>query len=659
MYFQHASMAAMKYLVLLFAFAVFLPKIPGQHNSDSLLRYAESTTNDSLRAETFLLLSASTWRSVPARSKVFAKKALLISRKVNSPELLAKSFNYLGIIYDVTSQSDSALWCYRQCILLSDKHGLQVMKAQALNNVGLVYWNRGERDSAISSYIESLKIFEKNGKEKGVANTLNNIGLLFVEKKEFRQGMQYHRRALDIRKKIDDRYGMGASLSNIAQIYSELGYIDSARASLRLSSQYKKEVNDRHGLAINYNALGITFREQGKMDSAVANIKKSIDLFDELGNVQLSAANHRTLAGLYIIMKRYYQARVNLERAKELAAQVGAKRVLMGIYEDELELDTLTGDYKKAIQTFSRLYDVHRDIYSMERERMISEIETRYETEKKEKELAQNKAALALEQVRVKQRTNWLVLLVALAIIILISAIYTYGQQRFKQAQLKEEARLKEHLARSELQNQIQEERVRISRDLHDHVGAQLTIISSAIDNLAFRELDIGRKQKFENVSDCARQTIGQLRETIWAMSNEDIDLNSLEVRLREFVSQVDTHREVQVVNKTGENPRLGPTVALNLYRVCQEAINNALKYADFQKMSLIFTKQGEEMVLTIEDDGRGFEPAEALGKGNGLNNMKERVQALGGILEVKSVVDKGTTIGVRLSPEYDKLRIV
>lgn len=616
----------------------------------AVVSFGFSQNRDSLKVRELLDEAFSTLYSNPDQANLYAKEALQLSKKMDNCLLIAESMNIVGIVYDVTAKYDSALSKYDEIIELSDVCGLEVMKAQIYNNIGLIYWNTGELDKAIDYYTRSLQIFEKHKKQRGISSSLSNIGLLYTEKKEYEQAEQYQLRALEIRQETKDWYGVSVSYVNLANICMGRDQLDSAKDYLHASVRIKDSLNDLRGLAINYNNLGIISHNQDKNDSAVYYLRKGIAIRKQLGEKNLEASDHFSLGFFYLDREMFEAAYAQLDTAMMLATESRSKSLVGKIYKRYARIDTLVGNYESAAHNLTKYYEIEQELSGIEKEKAFDEIQTRYETEKKERALAESAVILAQEELKVRQRTIWLVVLLGALGLLGVSGIYIYRQQKLKQQQMVEEARLHDELAKAELKAKIQEERVRISRDLHDHIGSQLTIISSAVDNIAFSESDEGKKEALYEIADNGRNTMIQLRETIWAMNQTVIDLDTLVAKTREFVSRLKLkNQKVEVVLQSDEDADLSPAVAINLYRVVQESVNNAVKYAEFSLLQIDFEKQNGSLSIKVEDDGRGFLVNDLSEKGYGLINMRQRVTGFDGTLELDSIPGKGTRVKVKV----------
>ncbi len=606
--------------------------------------------NDSVQVAEYQKQAWDVIYSKPAAAKQFVNKALAISQKIEHHLLEASCYNQLGIVYDITSKYDSALNCYRKAISIAEEHNHIVIKGQALNNTGLIYWNMGELDRAIGYYTQSLTIFEKHDNKKGVANTLSNIGALYTDKREYKAAIPFHMRAIGAREALEDQYGLSVSYANLGKLYLDFENNDSARYFINKSIVLKDSLNDKRGLAINYSNLGVVFKRQDKLDSAIWATNLAKDIRQELGDKNALAAEYSLLGALHTELKDYPRAYVELDSARRIAIEMGNKKELINIYARLAGVDTLTGDYKSAVRHMEKRIEAQYGYYDIEQERVIKEVQTQFDTEKKERQLAESKVILAEEQLKVRQRTTWAIVLVAAILLLVVIGVNIYHRQKLKEQKLTEESHLRDELARAEVEARIQEERVRISRDLHDHIGSQLTIISSSVDSLAFAEEDKDRKKTLYSISDNGRDTMLQLRETIWAMNQKVIDLETLTAKTQEFVSRLNLDdRQVKVSMQADDDLTLSPVMAINLYRIVQEAVNNAVKYAGFSEMLIAFKKLNKTLTVVVTDDGRGFELNELTEKGYGLINMKERAKQFNAELNLTTAPGKGTSVEVRV----------
>ena len=205
----------------------------------------------------------------------------------------------------------------------------------------------------------------------------------------------------------------------------------------------------------------------------------------------------------------------------------------------------------------------------------------------------------------------------------------------------------------AEIQKKLQDERERISRDLHDNVGAQLSFINSNIDwiinpvkvNTAEEE-----HERLTEINKTAQHVISNLRETIWALNKENIEVEDLSDKLKAFIQkQMQFNPEISIAFKEElmVNLSFSPSVALHIFRIGQEIATNCLKYAHATTLEvLITTTLNNIFTLDISDNGIGFEPAEIDNNAHyGIENMKARAKEIGGSLTIQSAINTGTQI--------------
>ena len=205
-------------------------------------------------------------------------------------------------------------------------------------------------------------------------------------------------------------------------------------------------------------------------------------------------------------------------------------------------------------------------------------------------------------------------------------------------------------------QKKLYEQRLKISRDLHDNIGAQLTFIISSIENLpyGFNITNEKLKGKLQHISTFTKGTIYELRDTIWAMNKSKISLEDLQSRISNFVEKANMHSHdvdftFNVDEAISKDTEFSSIKGMNIYRIIQEATNNAFKYAEANKVLVSILESNAGIVVSIKDDGKGFD-LESIERGNGLSNMKKRSDEIGADFKIESKLDSGTDITLSIA---------
>jgi signal transduction histidine kinase len=234
---------------------------------------------------------------------------------------------------------------------------------------------------------------------------------------------------------------------------------------------------------------------------------------------------------------------------------------------------------------------------------------------------------------------------VSLALIALVAAVafvvWRYNRWKYRR-------KIRELQAQNELQN----ERERISRELHDNIGTQLSLISSNMDWLLEAPARLNTEERFRRLSavnETAKDLVSDLRETIWAIKKEEIQLDELADKLKMFLLSKctpDPSIELEIKADIHENRSLSPVEALNIFRICQEALVNSFKHARASQLFVsIESNDRKTYAFVISDNGAGFVQTGEFRGHYGLENMRHRALEIGAMLSVESVPGGGTRV--------------
>ncbi len=216
--------------------------------------------------------------------------------------------------------------------------------------------------------------------------------------------------------------------------------------------------------------------------------------------------------------------------------------------------------------------------------------------------------------------------------------------------------RYRSRLRQLEVNHEIQLERGRISRDLHDHVGSQLTFI---INQLEDNHQQILSKERLSDVRETARMAMSNFRETIWALHRESITLVDFTDLVKEFaIKQLKSKNDMRLNfdEKFTADHVFNPSKALNLFRILQEAINNVVKHSDASMLTITIAQVNDCLQLMITDNGKGFMVNPSKHSGYGLQNITFRANEMDAVLSISSTPGQGTQITIDL-PLHHEIR--
>ena len=537
--------------------------------------------------------------------KVYLKNAEE-SAKIHYDLGEAKSYSNLSLVYYYQGKYEKDLAYSLKAIHIFEK-------LNDLENLSLEWGELGYRmkkrnlEKAIQYMQKSKQIAEKNNLQKPLLSIYNNYGVLKEMKVEYDSALFYYEKGLALKQKINDQVGIPYSLNNIAGVFVLRKQFDKAEENYQKALEIRKKINDTVGIAENYSYLGDLHLMQKDFKKAIGFYQKSTKITDKHKYLGLSQDSYRKISECY----------ENL------------------------------GDHQNALQNFKKFSALKDSLINQETNSKIAELEVKFDTNEKEKQLLQKQAEVETSRIKFS-------VAIVFAILASIIGFLFYRQQRLKNKQQHQEFELKSAMAQIESQNKLQEQRLSISRDLHDNIGAQLTFIISSLENTKFGipNLETAVEKRLDKISDFTRNTIVELRDTIWAMNKADFTMEDLSSRIFNFVEQAQSANQNILFNfsidENLKNKKFSSVVGVNLYRTIQESVNNAMKYANAHHIVINAEKFQEGLKIEIKDDGKGFD-TKNVDVGNGLLNMKKRMEEIGGNFAINSEIGKGTSVNVEL----------
>lgn len=620
-------------------------------NIDSLLILLSQAKNDSSKVHLFQKIAGHYNVTYLDSAKAFAEKGIQLAKKIDDQKGQWINLNALGNYYERKTQYDLALKNYNEALDIIKKNNDTKGFAVILNNIATIHIRKANYDKALYFLFEALKAEEQLENENGIAQAYNNIGVVYYYLQNFKKTTEYLTKALKMQEKLGNYDGLINGYNNVGAIFDYQKKYDEAIQSYQKALAISKKISDKKMEAIELSNIAIAYGNKKEMETANTYFNQSIAMKEEIKDYSGLSKTYTSFGEMLIRQQQYTQAKNYLFKALEIANEHDLKLSKKLIYNSLSEMATSQKNFKEANRYLTKLMFVKDSILSENNLKTIAEVETKYETEKKEKEIFKQRSLLAENKLELKKKNQLIFGSLAFAVILGLFGYLLYNQQKLKNKQMQKENELKTALVKIETQNKLQEQRLRISRDLHDNIGSHLTFIISSIDNLTFRLKDEIMSKKLRGLSKFTTQTIYELRDTIWAMNKNDISLEDLQVRINNFINQAKEASQTinfafNITNELDKHKKFTSIDGMNIYRIIQEAINNAIKYADASQVEVDIHQEKSNYIISIKDNGKGFH-VEDVELSNGINNMKKRAKHLKGLAKIESVKGKGTTVSI------------
>jgi signal transduction histidine kinase len=638
----------LKQLLVLF-FILFSTSIVAQRQQINQLKkqLSSTTISDSLRVKLLGDLGYYYGNVNIDSSFFYTRKGLSLALKTNNQIGIGQSYNDIGIIHYRTSKFDSARYFYNKSLIIRKVLKDSVGIAGLYSKIGISYQQTSTLDSALFYNNQSLRIYESLGMKRHVVINQNNIANIYQNLNQFDKALEMHQAILAEREKSNRPAELAESYVNIGNVYQKLNEFETSKKYYNKAIELSEKHNLIRNLSILYNNYGNIYKEEAKMELALEYYQKAYNIRKQLNDAYGLSSVTGNLGVLYFEAARFKTAEPYLHESLFLAKKFDAKELELSAYKVLLMLKAYIKQPDSTIYYQKKYENLDNLIRNKNITKQIVEIETKYETEKKEKEIIRQRLAI-------KNKNLYAIIITSVLLIIIIISYALYKKQQYKRKQLQREIHLKDALAKIQTQNRLQEQRLRISRDLHDNIGSQLTFIISSIDNLKFITKDANDKlkDKLSSISSFTSDTIFQLRDTIWAMNKSEITIEDLQTRIMSFIEKAKTASEnIQFnVDVEASNEITFTSVnGIHIFRVVQEAINNSIKYANADNISVKIKENKSAISFTISDNGQGFDKKN-VALGNGLLNMEKRIEEVDGKLKITSSKEKGTNINFTIN---------
>ena len=584
---------------------------------------------------------------------VYGQSAIQASQSLGDSTLIAQVFSDIAAVYfrkgDFENSKFNYLIAQKIRKARKDNKGL----AKINNNLANIYEKTQQYKAAMSSFLEALRYFESINDEKNIHVIKGNIGLILLKIKNYDKAFSYINDAVEYQEANNSNEELCISCLNLGNVYLQLNDTANALKMYEKSVKACTIVGNKKGISSGYNNIAAIKTEQKKSKDALALYEKSRKIREEL-NSELDKANFDlNLAKEYIAKKDYVKAKILLLDAENVFNRTAANSNLLTNYKSLIDVYAQLNKPDSVNIYVGKLMHLNAALLESSVTKETADLEAKYQMVKKEKLLLEKENKVREQKVLVMRIS-------AAALLIVLLSVVSYRQQRLRRKQLAREFELKTEIAEIETQNMLQEQRISISRDLHDNIGSHLTFIISSINNLMYKYKNQNDAlfEQLKKIESFAAETIAELRDTIWAMDVVNFQFEDLKTRLINFIEKQravnpDFSIEFEVDEKLYE-PTLNSFAGITIYRIIQESTNNTLKHSKATKLTISINLKNESLHIQLKDNGIGFD-MESCNRGHGLYNMEKRCQELNGDINIQSEPGKGTTISLSFNTEFLK----
>ena len=558
------------------------------------------------------------------------RKIIKLSKQLNKPGIMSESYRYIAEAGLRKHDFDLAKKNAEKALHIDDSLQRYADMILDYNQLGRSYYNFGQPEKAIETYKKAVAVYEKHPGGNKIGTIYGNIGAAYNLLNRPNEALKYFLKQADFIDTINDPVQKSKVNYNIGYTYMEMEQFSKGEKYFLRALQDSAMIDNKDYIYVNFHALGILYSRWNKLDKALEANKKALEYFDATQNKMYQFDLHNNNAAIYLKIdnkeKAFKEAEKAFDIAKEVRFKLGkdaaestkaeiylhfgdydqAEKILnrlkndstithheikLSLYNSLYEVDKHKKDYKEALFYLEKLKKLNDSILKAQRDSKVAEVETRYQTEKKEKENLKLKAEKAQQDLLLAQQSKRNTYLTAGILIALIGlgifAFYYRRNQRQKE--------LIEHL----------------QKDLHHRIKNNLAVIDALIEDIKDEFDDTGIHDKLNELQNRIN-SINEIHRQLYF--NKDIthlNLKNYLDKISRSIQESFGKNEVDIQNKVSESFKLEVNTSFPIGLIVNEFLTNSFKYAfentSNPKIEIDLKDKGRHYILKLSDNGKGF----------------------------------------------------
>lgn len=539
---------------------------------------------------------------------------------------------------------------------------------------GYLLYIKHDADSALH-FLAKTKTYQNTFNDSLRQSYETLMSQCMLQEGNMQEAVSHLLNAIDACEKMKDSSGMIANYGNLAVVYSEMGDEEKAIPIMRMNLKYFLNNDNKDYALIAYVGLANSFTNVGKIDSAVYCSGKALELIKNgIKNVNVESTLYMNVGRLYIILgdyevaKYYFNlAKITLENSgsdtdKKLyqifsgpafASDKGMSQEIKDIennisffnkkkdyvnvrngWESLYRIALIKGNFTDALEYYKSLDSTKKILSNKNSSQFISELQTKFETQKKE-------AKIESQQKEIARKNLFINILIVILVIGFLIAAFIITRNRLAE-NLRESTYQQKFTKR--ILEKTEEERQRLSRDLIEVLGPELLVLKQKAQH---------GEEILTSEIDTIINEIRGLSRTIHPVMLEQIGLKD---SIHHLCDQLMEKERIFITAEIDELPKLSVTQDLQIFRILQIVIKNILKHAHAEAAKIkLYMVEKNCIVLEVQDNGKGFDVDHTLENlpAFDLINIIERSKAMNGTAQFESD-DKGTKVTVKI-PVFSK----
>ncbi len=581
--------------------------------------------------------------------------------------------------------TDSALIYTKKLLAISEKRSIQTNIIHSYNYFGYLYGLEGNHFMAAQNYYKALGMAEKSNDEKRILDSKRNLTEAYINLKDYEKAFKFGQEALFLAKKRRDINETLASLSNIGIIYLNKKDFEKARTHFSDLQQLATKLKDKDFIAVSIYSLA-------KVEVELKNYEKAHVLFNDLLKYyEPQSINYAStqidIAEVYVAQKKYQKAIPIILEAQKTIKKEGGESSLPTSYKLLYESYKAQGNNFEALKYHEKYMTLNDSISTESTQSRIRSLQFEYDNTLKESQLQKQNIELLEEKTQKQQisQTRNLFLLGGILALILAGVLFWNNRNLNLKNQQIESQKTQIMLAQEQLENANQNlefrvtqrtqelalanneiihkneeiktalftgqsiERKRVASELHDNVSSLLSAVNMTMQAISGKTLTKADQKIYQNVREMIKSAYSEVRNISHNIMPAGLEKEGLLTTIEQLLEKINLNKQLSFTLKSrGMEQRLPVQIELNVYSIVLELINNIIKHSEATKATILMENQDDIFHLQVKDNGIGVVGLDT-DHGNGMGNIKSRIEALNGSFTCNAENKKGTNFEIKI----------
>lgn len=607
---------------------------------DSLQKLAQSATGEK-QIDLYIQIASRAATVHADTAMFFVKKASALAEQTGRRADKMLTVFMTGRVLSLKGNYALSMKYFNESLEMAQQEKHDSITACSLHGLGNSLWQLGKHAEALEKHFGALRLREKIKDTRGIAVSKTNIGMVYQSQNKWSLAETYVLDALALFKEMDDPALQLLTMHTLANIYGPQGKIKEAFDLDEKGIAIAEKTNNELAKSLFYDNMGncYLFGDPPNYQKAFEYFTKTLLIDSAFSNKKQMSDSYVNLGGVFFEQKKYAEAVPYLQRSILLAEESGyiqgkvkALKMLSTAYRQ-------SGQTDEAFAILQQAMNAKDSLVNASSEARIAEMQTVYETEKKQQRID-------LQEAQLSKKNYLLAATIITAILLGLLGVSAWRRFRLKQkTRLQQEIIKQQELATKAVMEAEEDERQRIARDLHDGIGQMMSAAKMNLSAFESNHSFVNGEQQasLEKIIGLVDESCKEIRNVSHNMMPNALLKNNLATAIGDFIDKLDKNGLQVHLYTEGLEQRMDAHLETVFYRVIQECVNNVIKHADATLLDISIIRDKQGISATIEDNGKGFDiNGKEQFEGIGLKNIRTRIEYLKGTVEMNSAPGKG-----------------